>query len=65
MILRVHHVGVAARSLEESLRFWKDALGMAVSRTETVESEGVRVTALQTVPPTLDDVYFGLARSAA
>jgi len=46
MIRRVHHVGIAARSLEESLRFWSDALGMRVSGTETVESEGVRVAFL-------------------
>jgi ABC-2 type transport system ATP-binding protein len=35
---------------------------------QALESEGVRVTALATVPPTLDDVYFSLAgasRSAA
>jgi methylmalonyl-CoA/ethylmalonyl-CoA epimerase len=46
MILRVNHVGIAARSLEESLRFWSEALGMQVSGTETVESEGVRIAFL-------------------
>ena len=46
MIRRVHHVGIAAKSLEESLRFWSDALGMRVAGTETVESEGVRVAFL-------------------
>jgi methylmalonyl-CoA epimerase len=46
MIRRVHHVGVAARSLEASLRFWSEALGMKVSAMETVESEGVRIAFL-------------------
>jgi methylmalonyl-CoA epimerase len=46
MIRRVHHVGIAARSLEASLRFWSEALGMRVSSTETVESEGVRIAFL-------------------
>ena len=30
---------------------------------QALESEGVRVTAVANVPPTLDDVYFSLARS--
>jgi methylmalonyl-CoA epimerase len=46
MIRRVDHVGIAVRSLEQGLRFWSDALGMKVSGTEVVESEGVRVAFL-------------------
>lgn len=46
MIRRVHHVGVAVGSVEEALRFWRDALGMRVEGTEEVPSEKVRVAFL-------------------
>ncbi len=46
MILKVDHVGIAVRSLDEALRFWRDALGMTVAGTETVDTEGVRVAFL-------------------
>jgi methylmalonyl-CoA epimerase len=46
MIRRVNHVGIAAKNLEERLRFWSDALGMRVAGRETVESEGVRIVFL-------------------
>jgi methylmalonyl-CoA epimerase len=46
MIRRVDHVGIAVRSLDEALAFWRDALGMELSRTEEVQSEHVRVAFL-------------------
>ena len=46
MIVKVDHVGVAVKSLEERLAFWRDALGLCVEGTETVDSEGVRVAML-------------------
>jgi methylmalonyl-CoA/ethylmalonyl-CoA epimerase len=46
MILRVDHVGIAVKSLEERLGFWRDALGMSLGGTETVPTEGVRVAFL-------------------
>ncbi len=46
MILKVDHVGIAVRSLEERLGFWHEALGLALGGTETVPSEGVRVAFL-------------------
>ena len=46
MIRRVDHVGIAVRSLEEALAFWRDALGMRVAGTEEVASENVRVAFL-------------------
>ena len=46
MILRVDHVGIAVKSLEERLGFWHDALGMPLGGTETVSTEGVRVAFL-------------------
>jgi methylmalonyl-CoA/ethylmalonyl-CoA epimerase len=46
MILKVDHVGIAVKSLEDRLGFWHEALGMALAGTETVPTEGVRVAFL-------------------
>lgn len=46
MTFRVDHVGIAVRSLEERLGFWRDALGMRVGGREIVPSEGVTVAFL-------------------
>jgi methylmalonyl-CoA/ethylmalonyl-CoA epimerase len=46
MIRRVDHVGIAVRSLDEGLDFWRDALGMEVAGTEEVASERVKVAFL-------------------
>lgn len=46
MILKVDHVGIAVSSLAERLPFWRDLLGLPVSGTETVPTEGVRVAFL-------------------
>ncbi|MBZ5640890.1 MAG: methylmalonyl-CoA epimerase [Acidobacteriia bacterium] len=47
MSLRLDHVGIAVRSLEDRLRFWSGALGLEVEGIETIESEGVRVAFLR------------------
>lgn len=44
---RIDHVGIAVRSIAESMRLWKDALGLEVGGTETIESEGVEAVFLQ------------------
>jgi methylmalonyl-CoA/ethylmalonyl-CoA epimerase len=46
MILKVDHVGIAVKSLDDRLDFWCDALGMALAGTETVPTEGVTVAFL-------------------
>ena len=46
MSIEIDHLGIAVRNLEESLRFYRDALGMSVSGTESVEIERVRVAML-------------------
>ena len=42
----VDHLGVAVRSLENALAFYRDALGMSPSEPEEVATEGVRVVFL-------------------
>jgi methylmalonyl-CoA/ethylmalonyl-CoA epimerase len=46
MIRAVDHLGIAVSSLEQSLPFWADALGLDVAAIETVDSEGVKVAML-------------------
>lgn len=43
----VDHLGIAVRSLEASLRFYRDALGLKAEGPEEVAAEGVRISFLQ------------------
>ena len=52
--MRVDHIGVATRSIEESLKFWRDALGLEVKHTETVEEQGVHVAMLPVGEPRVE-----------
>ena len=47
MITKIDHIGVAVKTLETSLPFWAEALGLDVSSIETVESESVKVAFLR------------------
>jgi methylmalonyl-CoA epimerase len=42
----IDHLGIAVRSIEGALRFYRDQLGMTVSSRETVEHEQVNVAML-------------------
>lgn len=42
----IQHLGVAVRSIEESLAFWRDALGLELKEIEVVEDQGARVAML-------------------
>ena len=46
--LRIHHLGVAVSSLDDSLKFYRDALGLEAGETIEVEQEKVRVAMLPT-----------------
>jgi methylmalonyl-CoA/ethylmalonyl-CoA epimerase len=52
--MKIDHIGIATRGLEESLRFWRDALGLEVKHTETVEEQGVRVAMLPAGEPRVE-----------
>ena len=47
MLTRIHHVGVVVPSLEAGLRFWRDALGMRLTKSATIEEQGVRAVLLE------------------
>jgi methylmalonyl-CoA/ethylmalonyl-CoA epimerase len=46
MLTRVHHVGLVVQRLEEGLAFWRDALGLHVSKQATVLDQGVKAALL-------------------
>jgi methylmalonyl-CoA epimerase len=46
MIEKIHHVGVAVRSLDEALKFYSDTLGLPVHASATVEQQGVKAALL-------------------
>jgi len=46
MIDKIHHVGIAVRSLDEALKFYRDTLGLHVHAEDTVEDQGVRAALL-------------------
>ena len=54
MTLKVDHIGIATRSIEEALGFWRDALGLEVKHTETVEEQGVNVAMLPAGEPRVE-----------
>jgi methylmalonyl-CoA epimerase len=44
--MKIDHLGIAVRSIEDSLRFYAEALGLEVKATEAVEDQGVEVALL-------------------
>jgi methylmalonyl-CoA/ethylmalonyl-CoA epimerase len=52
--MKIDHIGIATRGIEEALGFWRDALGLEVGHTETVEEQGVRVAMLPLGEPRVE-----------
>ena len=46
MIEKIHHIGIGVRNLEESLRFYRDVLGLHVHKQAIVEEQGVKAALL-------------------
>ena len=60
--MKINHLGIATKSIEEALKFWADSLGLESVHTETVEDQKVRVAMLplgesrmELLEPTSDD----------
>jgi methylmalonyl-CoA/ethylmalonyl-CoA epimerase len=47
MLKRIHHVGVVVPSLEQGYRFWRDLLGLELTKTATIEEQGVKAALLK------------------
>ena len=46
MIQKIHHIGIAVKSLDEALRFYSETLGLHIHKQEVVESQGVKAALL-------------------
>lgn len=46
LFMKIDHLGIATRGLDEAIGFWRDALGLEVVATEEVAEQGVRVAML-------------------
>lgn len=44
--MKINHLGIATKGIDEALRFWEDALGLENIHTEIVEDQKVRVAML-------------------
>lgn len=52
--MRIDHLGLAVRSLDEAVEFYREALGLELAGTEEVASEGVRVGFLPAGQPRIE-----------
>jgi len=60
--MKINHLGIATKGIDEALKFWEDALGLENVHTEIVEDQKVRVAMLpigesrvELLEPTSDD----------
>lgn len=44
--MKINHLGIATKDINEALKFWEDALGLENVHTEVVEDQKVRVAML-------------------
>lgn len=44
--MKINHLGIATKGIDEALKFWSDALGLENIHTEIVEDQKVRVAML-------------------
>ena len=47
MLTKINHIGIAVKSLDEALPFYRDNLGMGLKGIEEVAEQRVRVAMLQ------------------
>lgn len=47
MLTKISHIGIAVKSLDDSIPFYRDNLGMALKGVEVVAEQKVRVAMLQ------------------
>jgi len=42
LLKKIHHVGIVVRSADDALKFYRDTLGLSVSKDEVVPDQGIR-----------------------
>ncbi len=60
--MKINHLGIAVKEIDEALKFWQDALGLENVHTEEVAEQKVRTamlpigdTKIELLEPTADD----------
>lgn len=60
--MKINHLGIATKGIDEALKFWENALGLENIHIETVEDQKVRIAMLplgesriELLEPTSDD----------
>src|ERR1043165_8049055 len=60
--MKINHIGIATKGIDEALKFWSDSLGLENVHTEVVDEQKVRVAMLpvgesrvELLEPTSDD----------
>ncbi len=60
--MKIAHLGIATKDIQEALKFWQDALGLEHIHSEVVEDQKVRVamlpigeTNIELIEPTSED----------
>lgn len=60
--MKINHLGIATKGIDDALRFWVDALGLENIHTEVVEDQKVKIAMLpigesriELLEPTSDD----------
>jgi len=46
MIDKIHHIGIAVRSLDEALEFYRDTFGLHLHAQDTIEDQAVKAALL-------------------
>jgi methylmalonyl-CoA epimerase len=61
-MMKIDHVGIAVKSVDESLKFYRDILGLELKEIEVMEDRGLKIAFLKTgeskielLEPTSDD----------
>jgi len=44
--MKIDHLGIATKGIDEALKFWEDALGLQNVHTETVDDQKVKIAML-------------------
>ena len=47
MLKRIHHVGIVVPDLEEAMGLWRDLLGLSLTKSATIEDQGVKAALLK------------------
>lgn len=46
MFKKIHHVGVVVPNLDQAMAFWRDILGLSLTKVATIQDQGVRAALL-------------------